>query len=96
MFLIISYDVETVTSTGKARLRHVAKTLENYAQRVQNSVFEANIDYGTYLKVKDKLLKIIDTDKDSLRIYHIGNNWKEKIEHFGTKEGYDTEGFLDF
>ncbi|MCD8208815.1 MAG: CRISPR-associated endonuclease Cas2 [Bacteroidales bacterium] len=96
MFLIISYDVETISPSGKDRLRHVAKTLENYAQRVQYSVFEANIDYSTYLVLKDKLLRIIDVEKDSLRFYHIGNRWQEKIEHYGTKAGYDTEGFLEF
>jgi len=96
MMVLVSYDVATSTSAGKTRLRHVAKALENYAQRVQNSVFEANVDYGTFPKLKDKLLKIIDTKSDSLRFYYLGNDWKKKVEHFGVKGGYDSEGLIMF
>lgn len=91
---LVSYDVSTVDKAGKTRLRKVAKECQNYGQRVQNSVFEIDVDYGTFLKLRDKLLKLIDTEKDSLRIYYLGNNWKKRIEHHGIKEGYDPEGVL--
>lgn len=93
---LVSYDVSTTDNKGKTRLRKVAKECQNYGQRVQNSVFEIDVDYGTFLKVKDKLLKIIDPKQDSLRIYYLGNNWKHRIEHYGTKETYDPEGILIF
>lgn len=93
---LVSYDVSTTDNKGKTRLRKVAKECQNYGQRVQNSVFEIDVDYGTFLKVKDKLLKIIDQKSDSLRIYYLGNNWKHRIEHYGTKETYDPEGILIF
>ena len=96
MMVLISYDVETTNTEGRKRLRNIAKQLENYAQRVQNSVFEANIDYATFITLKDKLLKIMDSDKDSLRFYYLGNDWKKKVEHFGAKSGYDSEGLLLF
>ena len=69
MMTLVSYDVSTTDNKGKTRLRKVAKECQNYGQRVQNSVFEIDVDYGTFLKVKDKLLKIIDPKHDSLRIY---------------------------
>ncbi|MBO4989916.1 MAG: CRISPR-associated endonuclease Cas2 [Clostridia bacterium] len=94
MMVLISYDVETLTSDGKSRLRRVAKALESYAQRVQNSVFEADLDYAVFLKLKDKLLKVIDEKSDSLRFYYLGNHWHNKVEHFGVKAGYDPEGLL--
>jgi CRISPR-associated protein Cas2 len=94
--VLVSYDVETVSSDGKRRLRNMAKELESYAQRVQNSVFEVNVDYATFLKLKDRLLKILDKSKDSLRFYYLGNDWKKKIEHFGVKSGYDSEGLIMF
>lgn len=78
----------------KARLRKVAKECQNYGQRVQNSVFEIDVDYGTFLKVKEQLLNLIDEGKDSLRFYYLGNNWKRRVEHFGAKETYDPEGLL--
>lgn len=96
MMTLVSYDVSTADSAGKTRLRKVAKTLEDYAQRVQNSVFEVNVDYATFLVVKDKLIEIIDPEKDSLRFYYLGNDWKKKVEHVGAKAGYDSEGLIMF
>ncbi len=94
MMTLVSYDVCTIDSKGKTRLRRVAKECQNYGQRVQNSVFEINVDYGTFLKIKDRLLKIIDEEQDSLRIYYLGNKWHSRIEHFGAKETYNSEGAL--
>ncbi len=96
MMTLVSYDVSTADAAGKTRLRKVAKTLEDYAQRVQNSVFEVNVDYATFLTVKEKLVEIIDPEKDSLRFYYLGNDWKKKVEHIGAKEGYDSEGLIMF
>lgn len=94
MMTLVSYDVSTSDSKGKSRLRRVAKICQDYGQRVQNSVFEIDVDYGTFLKVKDKLLKVIDTSRDSLRFYYLGNNWERRVEHFGVKESYNPEGVL--
>lgn len=94
MFVIIAYDVNVTSPSGAKRLRHIAKVCVNYGQRVQNSVFEMNIEYGTFLKVKDNLIKIMDEDADSLRFYYLGNNWKNKVEHIGARTGYDSEGVL--
>lgn len=94
MMTLVSYDVSTVDAEGKKRLRKVAKECVNYGQRVQNSVFEVDVDYGTFLKLKDRLIKIIDETQDSLRFYYLGNNWKRRVEHIGAKETYDPEGSL--
>ena len=94
MMVLISYDVNTIDDSGKTRLRKVAKECQNHAQRVQNSVFEADLDYSAFLKLKDRLIKLIDPQKDSLRFYYLGNNWKNKVEHIGAKETYDPEGVI--
>lgn len=94
MMVIVSYDVSTVTANGKKRLRKVAKECLNYGQRVQNSVFEVDVDYGTFLKLKDKLVKIIDEEEDSLRFYYLGNNWHRRVEQIGAKQTYDPEGVI--
>ena len=94
MMTLVSYDVSTVDAAGRKRLRKVAKECVNYGQRVQNSVFEVDVDYGTFLKLKDRLMKIIDEEEDSLRFYYLGNNWKRRVEHIGAKETYDPEGSL--
>ena len=92
--VIISYDVCTSDDSGKRRLRKVAKECQNHAQRVQNSVFEANLDYSTFMKLKEKLVELIDPEIDSLRFYYLGNNWKRRVEHVGAKETYDPEGII--
>lgn len=92
--VLISYDVSTVKAAGRTRLRKVAKECQNHAQRVQNSVFEADLDYSAFLKLKERLLALIDPKEDSLRFYYLGNNWKRKVEHFGVKETYDPEGVI--
>ena len=94
MMVIISYDVSTKTEAGKWRLRKVAKACEQHAQRVQNSVFEADVDYSTFLRLKDQLVEIMDLNADSLRFYYLGNNWHRKVEHIGVKIGYDPEGSI--
>lgn len=94
MMTLVSYDVSTVDAAGRKRLRKVAKECVNYGQRVQNSVFEVDVDYGTFLNLKDRLMKIIDEEQDSLRFYYLGNNWKRRVEHIGAKETYDPEGSL--
>ena len=92
--VLISYDVSTMDAKGRTRLRKVAKECQNHAQRVQNSVFEADLDYSAFLKLKDKLLKLIDPKQDSLRFYYLGNHWEKRIEHFGAKNTYDPEGVI--
>lgn len=94
MMVIISYDVSTTDNAGKTRLRKVAKECQNHAQRVQNSVFEADLDYSTFLKLKDNLVKLIDKERDSLRFYYLGNNWKRRVEHIGAKKTLDPEGVI--
>jgi len=94
MMVLISYDVCTIDSAGRTRLRKVAKECQNHAQRVQNSVFEADLDYSAFLKLKDRLVKLIDQEHDSLRFYYLGNNWERRIEHIGAKETYNPEGVI--
>ena len=94
MLVLITYDVNTETASGKKRLRKVAKECQNYGQRVQNSVFEADLDYSAFLKLKNNLLDIVDEEKDSLRFYYLGNNWQRKVEHIGAKSTYNPEGVI--
>lgn len=75
-------------------MRQIAKECQNHAQRVQNSVFEADLDYSQFLKLRERLIDIIDPKKDSLRFYYLGNKWHKRIEHIGYKETYDPEGVL--
>lgn len=94
LLVLITYDVNTETDSGKRRLRKVAKACTNYGQRVQHSVFECVMDAAKAREVKDILEKLIDKSKDSLRFYYLGNNYKGKVEHIGVKASFDMEGLL--
>jgi CRISPR-associated protein Cas2 len=94
MMVLITYDVNTESMSGRKRLRQVAKICVNYGQRVQNSVFECVMDMAKLSQVRNTLLKVINPKEDSLRIYHLGNNYKEKVEHFGIRPSYDPEDVM--
>lgn len=96
MFVLITYDVNTQTAAGRTRLRRVAKECVNFGQRVQNSVFEINLEYGKFILLKDRLIKLIDPETDNLRFYYLGSNWRKRIEQFGVEQKYDSEGVLLF
>lgn len=94
MMVLITYDVNTEDCSGRKRLRQIAKQCVNYGQRVQNSVFECVLDAAQCKQLQHKLCGIMDPDKDSLRFYYLGNQYRTKIEHFGVKPGYEPEGAL--
>jgi len=94
MLVLITYDVNTEDAAGRRRLRLIAKQCVNYGQRVQNSVFECALDAAQYRTLKAKLCAIMDSQRDSLRFYNLGNNYRTRIEHFGAKESYDPEDTL--
>lgn len=94
MMVLITYDVSTTSENGKRRLRKVAKQCVNFGQRVQNSVFECNVDPGQFQELRHRLESIIDEEVDSLRYYYLGSNWKKRVDHIGAKGGYDSEGVL--
>jgi len=92
--VLVSYDVATTSKGGARRLRRIAKVCTDYGQRVQFSVFECVVDPAQWTLMRQKLIKIIDEEQDSLRFYFLGANWKRRVEHVGAKEVIDVEGPL--
>ncbi len=91
MMVLITYDVNTSDAAGRKRLRLVARQCRNLGQRVQNSVFECLVDSVAFADLRNRLEKIVDPEKDSLRYYFLGTNWQRRVEHFGAKPAYDPE-----
>ena len=94
MMVLITYDVETTSEPGKKRLRKVARHCMNFGQRVQNSVFECLVDPAQFAELKFRLKNLIDVEKDSIRFYFLGSNWKNKVEQIGVRTSYDPEAPL--
>lgn len=91
MLVVICYDVSTIEPEGARRLRRVAKACKNYGQRVQFSVFECEIDPAQWTALRQNLIDEIDPEKDSLRFYFLGSNWRRRIEQIGAKKSYDPD-----
>jgi len=91
MLVLVSYDVMTSDIGGQRRLRRVAKTCINHGKRVQLSVFECEVDPAQWVALRNKLIKEINEEKDSLRFYFLGSNWHRRIEHIGAKEPVDFD-----
>ena len=94
MFVLITYDINTISKGGRKRLRKVAKVCQNFGQRVQNSVFECKVDEGQFQLVKSQLYNVINHNTDSLRFYRLGKNYKKTVEQMGHNDTYDIEGPL--
>ena len=89
MMVLVSYDVSTVDKRGQSRLRRVAKACLDFGQRVQNSVFECDIDPAQWAELKQCLCGLIDPSADSLRFYYLGSEWQRRVEHVGAKATVD-------
>ena len=88
--VLVCYDVETASEGGKRRLRRMAKACSAYGQRVQYSVFELNVPPAMLEKFVHKAVGIMDTEKDSLRVYRLGADRDEYLRIYG------RDGWVDF
>lgn len=94
MLVLVTYDVRTAETGGARRLRRVARACQDYGQRMQYSVFEIEVDPAQWTLLKARLEDIIDEEKDSLRYYYLGANWRRRVEHVGAKPATDLGGPL--
>jgi CRISPR-associated protein Cas2 len=89
MLILVTYDVSTVQKAGLRRLRRVARACEDYGVRVQKSVFECQVGQAEWVQLKDRLLREIKKDEDSLRFYYLDETAKQKIKHHGMDKPID-------
>lgn len=96
MLMLVTYDVSTETSAGRRRLRRVARACLDFGQRVQNSVFECEVDPAQWTALRARLIAEIEPAEDSLRFYRLGADGRRRVEHVGAKQQLDLEGPLVF
>lgn len=94
MLMLVTYDVST--ATGRRRLRRVARACLDFGQRVQNSVFECEVDPAQWATLRARLIEEIEPEVDSLRFYRLGAEGHRRVEHVGAKPTLDLEGPLVF
>ena len=79
MFVVISYDVK-----DDKRRNRIFKALKNFGQWMQYSVFECELNKTDFLKLKDRLDRLIEADKeDSIRFYFLCEGCKRQVERVG-------------
>ena len=92
MYYLVCYDVNTETKEGRRRLRRVCQICKNYGQRAQKSVFEVDLTAVQHQRLVSGLLKIINEDEDSLRIYRISEPLKTNLQWWGRQTILDLDG----
>ena len=90
MYILITYDVDTISETGQKRLRQVAKACQDYGQRVQNSVFEYEVTEAQFILLKSRIESIIDEKLDSIRFYFLKRNNQRRVSALGKVTSYDV------
>lgn len=90
MYILVTYDVDTISESGNKRLRQVARICKNYGQRVQNSVFECEVTEAQYCLLKDQIKEVMNEQLDSIRFYHLNKNKNHSIETLGKITSYDV------
>ena len=94
--MLVTYDVSTEDPAGRRRLRRVGRACLDFGQRVQNSVFECEVDPAQWAGLRARLLAEIDPARDSLRFYRLGADGRRRVEHVGAKPVLDLDGPLLF
>ncbi len=89
MLVLVTYDVSVMTKDGRRRLRRIAKTCLDYGMRVQNSVFECEVNPAQFTVLKNALTEIFNPEEDSLRFYFLGKKGRQKVQHVGEKVTVD-------
>ncbi|CAN0566541.1 unnamed protein product, partial [Laminaria digitata] len=92
---LFTYAVDVTEEGGKSRLRRVARACESRGNRVQQSVFECVLDDKEFEILRARLLEIINTELDTLRIYTIGSR-EDYVEAHGLDHTVDFTAPLVF
>ena len=87
MIYIIAYDI----ADNKRRLR-VAKTLESWGYRIQESVFQLRLDSATLARVRSSLVALISDAEDVIHIYPICSSCADHADILGAAIALDDVG----
>ena len=78
MLHLIAYDIR-----DPKRLRHVAKTCEDYGLRVEYSVFECDLTEELFKNFWKRLQSLIDQEDDCILAYRICGGCVQRIQSMG-------------
>jgi CRISPR-associated protein Cas2 len=76
--IVVSYDIPD--DRRRSRLAHA---LKDWGDRVQLSVFECLLQVDDLVKLRARILTLIDLEKDNVRIYALCETCRNKITVHG-------------
>lgn len=94
MKILVCYDVATDDTGGRRRLRKIAEMCKDHGVRVQYSVFECDVSDHLWVRLRHDLLRLMNSDRDSLRFYYIDEAALRRTEHHGVRLPLDLSGPL--
>lgn len=78
MLFVICYDI-----ADDRRRRKMDKVLRGYGRRVQESVFEADLDEKRYIEMREKVQRRVEATEDSVRFYRQCERCRGSVEVVG-------------
>ena len=88
-FFIVAYDI----SSNKRRNK-VHKVLSGFGQWTQFSLFELFLTDKEYILLQNKLEKILNTEKDSVRFYPLCAACLKQVETVGSEPPREPKVFI--
>lgn len=86
---VVSYDIES----DKRRTK-IAKTLEDFGQRVQFSVFECRLNPKDFVRMRERVKDLIHRETDSLIVYRLCESCVQGIHRIGARKVLDREDYI--
>lgn len=87
MIYIIAYDI-----ADNKRRRRIAKTLESWGYRIQESVFQFRLETATLARVRSSLAVLISDAEDVIHIYPICSSCADRADILGAAIALDDVG----
>jgi CRISPR-associated protein Cas2 len=81
MLILVSYDIPD----DRRRVK-IAKTLEDFGERVQYSVFECDLEQEHLERLQRRLEKLVTEEEDSVRFYLLCARCENSVEVLGRGE----------
>ncbi len=89
MHVVVTYDI----SEDKRRTK-IHKVLKSYGQWMQFSVFECVLTKTQYVRLRNRLNKLIRAEEDSIRFYFLCECCQSKVERIGGESVRDDTVFF--
>ena len=86
LLVLIAYDISAKGAEGRRRLAKVSKICSRWGSQVQRSVYECEVNAEECRRLRAELSAVICVATDNVRLYRLGNRFRNKIDLLGCAE----------